>query len=100
MHRTPVKGFKVGDAVCVVGYEEAGGIRTVAELYDQRIIPGGVVLDRAVDGLRSWNEDALVRVILLRGDLVCDHVDPNRCTACRYLSDLTRTTRLAEGGNE
>jgi hypothetical protein len=58
---TPEKHLQVGDVVLVRGYEPHG-LRRVAELYDQAIIPGGVKLDVPVDLFRSWNEDELLRV--------------------------------------
>jgi len=35
-------------------------VRQIRELYDQRLIPGGVMLDEAVEGCVSWNVDELV----------------------------------------
>jgi hypothetical protein len=58
---TPEKHFRVGDVVLVRGYEQHGS-RRVVELYDQKLIPGGVRLDKPVDLFRSWNEDELLRI--------------------------------------
>ena len=80
-----MKKLKVGDVVVVIGYEHEG-TRRIDELFDQRIIPGGVYLDRPVAKFRFWDEVVLMRVVMLAGDLVCDHLDPKQCTACQYLA--------------
>jgi hypothetical protein len=52
--------LKPGDRVKEI---VSGEYRTVAYLYPQDRIPGGLVLDKPIDGLRSWNEDALELVL-------------------------------------
>jgi hypothetical protein len=50
-----LRGFKIGDRVRVVGFQE---VATIVSTY--RDIPGGVRLDRPFDGMfYSWNVDAL-----------------------------------------
>lgn len=58
MNETPDKKLKVGDIVLVRGYHDQG-VRKIAEIYPQELIPGGVRLNREVFGFFSWNEDEL-----------------------------------------
>jgi hypothetical protein len=58
---TPDLHLRVGDEVLVRGHEREG-TRIVKALYNQERMPGGVILDKRVDGLFvSWNEDELIR---------------------------------------
>ena len=50
-----MRDAKPGDVVVVVGNEKEG-IRVVSHSINDE---GGVMLNRPVEGLRMWNEDAL-----------------------------------------
>lgn len=50
--------FKIGDRVYVANYRL---IRTIVAFYSD--IPGGVILDKPVDGFRSWNTGELRHVL-------------------------------------
>ena len=49
--------FHVGDEVRVKGYRQKA---VILRCYSDYRIKGGVVLDRAIDGFRLWNQDELV----------------------------------------